>query len=135
MYEEDDLDLRLHRFVSENMVGVSRTNAASMILDGNVLLDGKVAKPSTRLKKGQQVDVSIPTAAASGIKPQDIKLDVIHEDDHILVINKPSGLPVHPGPGHLDGTLVNGIISRWPDIEGVGAVSYTHLTLPTTPYV
>ncbi len=120
MYEEDDLDLRLDRFVSENMAGVSRTNAASLILDGNVLLDGKVAKPSTRLKKGQHVDVSIPIAAASGIKPQDIKLDVIHEDDHILVINKPYGLPVHPGPGHLDGTLVNGIMSRWPDIKGVG---------------
>ena len=87
MYEEDDLDLRLDRFVSENMAGVSRTNAASMILDGNVLLDGKVAKPSSRLKKGQQVDVSIPTAAASGIKPQDIKLDVIHEDDHILAVS------------------------------------------------
>ena len=118
--EEDDDNRRLDRFVSENMLSVSRTNAASMILDGNVLLDGKVAKPSTRLRKGQQVDVSIPIAAASGIKPQDIKLDVIHEDDDILVINKPSGLPVHPGPGHLDGTLVNAIIARCPDIKGVG---------------
>ena len=114
MCEEDDDNRRLDRFVSENMLSVSRTNAASMILDGNVLLDGKVAKPSTRLRKGQQVDVSVPIAAASGIKPQDIKLDVIHEDDDILVINKPSGLPVHPGPGHLDGTLVNAILGRCP---------------------
>jgi 23S rRNA pseudouridine1911/1915/1917 synthase len=106
--------------VSENTLGVSRSNAASLIRDGNVLIDGKAAKPSTRLKKGQQVDVSIPVAAASGIKPQGIKLDVIHEDDDILVINKPSGLPVHPGPGHPDGTLVNAIIGRCPDIQGVG---------------
>ncbi len=120
MYEGDDDNLRLDRFVSENTLGVSRSNAASLILDGNVLIDGKAAKPSTRLKKGQQVDVSLPVAAASGIKPQDIKLDVIHEDDDILVINKPSGLPVHPGPGHPDGTLVNAIIGRCPDIQGVG---------------
>jgi 23S rRNA pseudouridine1911/1915/1917 synthase len=120
VYEGNDDNLRLDRFVSENTLGVSRSNAASMILDGNVLIDGKSAKPSTRLKKGQQVDVNIPIAAASGIKPQDIELDVICEDDDILVINKPSGLPVHPGPGHPDGTLVNAIMGRCPDIIGVG---------------
>ena len=72
------------------------------------------------MKSGDIVNIFIPEAIPVDIAPQDIPISFIYQDEHIAVVDKPHGLPVHPGPGHPDGTLVNALLAHCPDIEGVG---------------
>jgi 23S rRNA pseudouridine1911/1915/1917 synthase len=85
-----------------------------------VTIDGKIGKPSLKVFSGQQIIVDIPRPIETTIKPQKMDLSVIFEDGSFIVIDKPSGLSVHPAPGHIDGTLVNGVMAICPGIEGVG---------------
>ena len=101
--------------------GLSRSRLQSLALEGHVTLNGTTARPSQRVKPGDAIRVRVPKARApEDLIPQDIPISVVYEDIHLVVVDKPAGMPVHPGPGHPDGTLVNALLVRCPDIRGIG---------------
>ena len=111
---------RLDRFLAGKETGLSRSQIQRLIANGAVLLNGSPAKPSQSVQLGDRVSVSVPPPRKLELVPQAMPLTVIHQDAHIVVIDKPAGLSVHPGPGHPDHTLVNGLLALCPDIQGIG---------------
>jgi 23S rRNA pseudouridine1911/1915/1917 synthase len=113
---------RLDRWLAEQLPGLSRARLQALIEEGHVRLDGAPARASARLRGGERVAVHIPAPAAATPLPQDIPLSVLHEDAHLLVVDKAAGLAVHPGAGRVDGTLVNALLHHVRDLSGVGGV-------------
>ncbi len=113
-------DMRLDQMISCVIEAYSRSSARELIKKGLVKVDGKVGKPSTIVAVGQQITAIVPEHQKTSLQPQKIELSVIYEDESLIVIDKPAGLSVHPGPGHPDGTLVNAVMALCPDITGVG---------------
>lgn len=113
---------RLDRIVSL-IVDISRSSAAGLIEAGGVMVDDLVAMSGkVRLHQGQTVSLDtdkIPVEARPEADPT-VVLDVVHVDDDIIVIDKPAGLVVHPAAGHGSGTLVNGVLARWPEVADIG---------------
>jgi 23S rRNA pseudouridine1911/1915/1917 synthase len=97
---------------------LSRSRLQKLIEDGNVHVNGQVctSKKET-LKLGDRIHLTIPAAQPTNIQPEDIPLDILYEDDHLLMLNKPAGLVVHPAAGHQDGTLVNALLAHCPLAE------------------
>jgi 23S rRNA pseudouridine1911/1915/1917 synthase len=117
------LDKALARDVPE-AASLSRSRLAKLIADGAVQVDGKtIADPRFRVMEGALVAVSVQVAEESHIGPEDIPLDVVFEDDDLIVVNKPSGMVVHPAPGTPGGTLVNALIHHCGEtLSGVGGM-------------
>ena len=121
---------RLDLIASERLPDISRSEAARWVEAGFVRLDGRVRRPGHRCRPGQRVLVAAPGDGRTPLfgvpgendplSPEPVPLTVIHEDRWLVVIDKPAGLVVHPGPGHRDGTLANGLIHRYPEIARVG---------------
>ncbi len=103
---------------------LSRTRLTRLIDDGAVTVDGIVAAdPKAKIAEGAQVVISVAEAEDSHIGPEDIPLEVVHEDADLIVINKPAGMVVHPAPGSPNGTLVNALLHHCgDDLSGVGGV-------------
>ncbi len=115
---------RLDRVVAM-LCDVTRAVAAELVDAGEVRVDGVVqTRRSTRVSDGQIISLDVPDIAAARSIGDDadagIDFTVVHEDEHLLVIDKPAGLVVHPGAGHATGTLVHGLLARYPDLAGVG---------------
>lgn len=113
---------RLDRFLSERENDLTRSRIHSLIGEGWVIVNGMAGKPAQRVKAGDRVVLTIPPIREYDVSPQAIPLNVVYQDSGIVVVDKPAGLSVHPGPGHPDGTLVNALLSRCPDIQGIGGV-------------
>ena len=112
---------RLDSFLAARLPGLTRSAAARLIETGQVLVDGKPARKSAKLAGRETVEVTLPDPEPADALPQDIPLDVVYEDDDVIVVNKPSGLVVHPAPGHPDGTLVNALLHHCGgSLSGVG---------------
>ena len=107
--EETDAGVRLDAFLAARVEGVSRSTLKRVIDDGEVLVSGRAAKPSHKLKAGERVEFELPAPPPSEIEPEEIPLDILHEDDEVVVVNKPSGLVVHPAAGVPSGTLANAL--------------------------
>nr|KJB58044.1 hypothetical protein B456_009G191500 [Gossypium raimondii] len=103
--------LRLDSWISSRIQGISRARVQSSIKSGLVKVNGRVVdKVSHSLRAGDKVDCVISDLQPLKAEPEDIPLDIVFEDDHVLVVNKPSHMVVHPAPGNANGTLVNGIL-------------------------
>ena len=112
--------VRLDAFLSADGA-LTRSQAARLIAEGRVRVNGKPAAKSARLSGGETVTVDGPQLRETALPPQDIPLDVVYEDDDVIVVNKPTGLVVHPAPGHPDGTLVNALLHHCGDsLSGIG---------------
>ena len=112
--------VRLDAFLSADGA-LTRSQAARLIAEGRVRVNGKPAAKSARLSGGETVTVDVPQFRETALPPQDIPLDVVYEDDDVIVVNKPTGLVVHPAPGHPDGTLVNALLHHCGDsLSGIG---------------
>ena len=112
--------VRLDAFLSADGA-LTRSQAARLIAEGRVRINGKPAAKSARLSGGETVTVDVPQLRETALSPQDIPLDVVYEDDDVIVVNKPTGLVVHPAPGHPDGTLVNALLHHCGDsLSGIG---------------
>jgi 23S rRNA pseudouridine1911/1915/1917 synthase len=111
---------RLDRFLADCIPDLTRSQLKRLIEDGRVLLDDVAAKAGGRLKGGETVTVTIPPAAPTEAVPEEIPLAVLYEDPHLIVIDKPAGLVVHPAPGHQGGTLVNALLHHCRDLSGIG---------------
>jgi len=125
-FEIDDFDSgdRLDKTLSQIQSEYSRSRIRALIDDGAVTLNGKVfTKPSWKLSEGDVLVVTVPEAVEAEPQAEDIPLDVVYEDEHLLVINKQAGLVVHPGAGNYTGTLVNALLYHCGDsLSGIGGV-------------
>ena len=108
--EAESAGQRIDRFLAGEDTGLSRSALQNLIAEGHVLANGKQAVKNLKLKTGDTILLEIPDAAPIAAVPQDIPLDVVYEDSHLLVVNKPKGMVVHPAPGNPDGTLVNALL-------------------------
>ena len=107
---------RLDKFVSEASSGeITRSAAAKLIEEGGCLVNGSTAAKNYKLKAGDRVSVEIAEPKEVDILPENIPLDIVYEDEHLLVVNKPKGMVVHPAPGHYSGTLVNALMYHCKD--------------------
>ena len=113
---------RLDRFLADRNTGLSRSRLHALIAGGMVTLNGATGRPSQRVRAGDRVTLIVPAPREADVSPQPIPLTVVYQDAELIVVDKPAGLSVHPGPGHPDGTLVNALLARCPDIQGVGGV-------------
>ena len=119
LYVTDEKSRRIDIYVSEK-AKISRSLSQKLIDDGMVTLNKEISKQSAIIKEGDIIHVRIPMPKESDIVSENIPLDVVYEDEHIAVINKPRGLVVHPAPGHESGTLVNALMYHIDDLAGVG---------------
>jgi 23S rRNA pseudouridine1911/1915/1917 synthase len=110
---------RIDRFVAGRLE-LSRTRVQALLAEGRITVDGREAKKSEALTQGAQVAVFVPAAEPVDIVAEDLPVDVVYEDADLAVVDKAAGMVVHPAPGHRTGTLVNALLYRMPDIEGVG---------------
>ena len=113
-------DERVDRFLSKRCSDLSRSRIQRLIKGGAVLVDGRAVNAGYRLRDGQTVEMRAPEPETTTLAAQSIALDVLYEDDALLVVNKPAGMPVHPGAGHPDSTLVNAALGLSAEIGGVG---------------
>jgi len=112
--------VRLDQFLAEQLDDLSRSQVRRLIDEGLVQLNGAPARAGTRLKGGERLEVHLPEATPVLIRPEAIPLDILYEDADLIVIDKPSGLVVHPAAGHADGTLVNALLHHCRDLSGIG---------------
>jgi 23S rRNA pseudouridine1911/1915/1917 synthase len=103
---------RLDRFLASLPEVGSRGAAERLLDDGAVLVDGSKRSKSHRLDGGEEVELEVVESAAAGLEPEDVPLRIAYEDEHVLVVDKPAGIVVHPSPGHATGTLVHGLVGR-----------------------
>ena len=123
--DEDAVGMRFDVFLTENMPPhVSRTRIKQLIEGGAVLLNGKpCTSAKTRLKGGEEIKLEIPEPQDATPLPEAIPLDILYEDDHLIVLNKPAGMVVHPAAGNWTGTLVNALLHHCGgDFKGIGGV-------------
>ena len=111
---------RLDKFLASRCEDISRSRIKRLIADGEVAVDGRPRNAAFRLRRGQTVAIAVPEPTPTRMMPQRIPLDVIYQDQNMLIVNKPAGMPVHPGPGHPDSTLVNAVLGLDPNIANVG---------------
>lgn len=112
---EDAIGQRLDRFLASQLPDLSRSLLQRLIEAGHVTVDGAVTKPGARLKGGQSICIVLPPSEPTALQPQAIPLEILYEDEHLMVINKPRGMVVHPAPGSPDGTLVNAVLAHCSD--------------------
>ncbi|GAC1406982.1 MAG: RluA family pseudouridine synthase [Ktedonobacteraceae bacterium] len=120
--QEEQIGQRLDRFLAPLLTSLSRTNIQQLIAEEAVLVKGKASKRGYALRRGDTVTIvrSTPVMLPTNAVAQDIPLDILYEDEDLLVLNKAPGMVVHPAPGHSDDTLVNALLARYPELQGVG---------------
>jgi 23S rRNA pseudouridine1911/1915/1917 synthase len=113
--------LRIDRVLASEIAGYSRSQIQRLIEDGCVTLSRvKTVKANTPVREGDEIAVALPAPVPAGPAAEEIPLDVLFEDADVIVINKPSGMVVHPAAGHEGGTLVNALLHRVTDLSGIG---------------
>lgn len=118
---EQNTNQRLDMYIASLDLELSRSMAQKLIENGKILVNNKETKTSYKTKLGDIVQINIESPKETGLKAQNIPLDIIYEDDDILVVNKAKGMVVHPGNGNPDGTLVNAILNHCKgSLSGIG---------------
>lgn len=119
-----DVGLRLDKLLATGIAGVTRSRFRTLVRDGRVTLDGvTVRDPGRRVKSGEIYEVVLPEPEAAAPEAQHIPLEIVYEDEHLIVVDKPAGLVVHPAAGHTSGTLVNALIAHCgASLSGIGGV-------------
>lgn len=103
---------RLDKELADMKIGLSREAVQRMIKEGKILVNGKPTKPSYQTNRGDIITVEEAESREIALKPQEIPINIIYEDEDILIVNKPKGMVVHPGNGNPDGTLANAVIAH-----------------------
>lgn len=119
---EEHASERLDRFLTTHLTEMSRTHVKSLIDEGRVHVDGVAKKPSHHVELGETITVEIPPPPIPGVEPEDIPLEILYEDADLAIVNKPSGMIVHPGSGVYAGTLVAALLHRYGKIGGLSSV-------------
>ena len=111
---------RLDVFLAQQGLGINRSGIRRLIDEGHVLVNGTFPKAGQRLRSGDRLVVTIPKPKPLELEAEEMPLLIVFQDRDLLVVDKPAGLAVHPGPGHSAGTLVNGLLAICPDLSGIG---------------
>ena len=120
---KEEEGLRLDSFlVLQEDFNLSRTYLSALIRNGHVTLDGQKTKPAVKLVAEQEIKLEVPDPIPVNLEPEKMNLDVFFEDEHLLVLNKPHGLVIHPTPTSPTGTLVHGLLFHCKNLSGVGGV-------------
>ena len=117
---------RLDQVAAQLFPQYSRSRLQSWIKNGALTIDGVQQRPRDKVSGGAQLQICTELETEVGWQAQDIALDIVHEDDAILVLNKPAGLVVHPAAGHMDGTLVNALLSHAPELAQLPRAGIVH---------
>jgi 23S rRNA pseudouridine1911/1915/1917 synthase len=107
---------RLDRYLASLPAVGSRGTAERLLESGSVLVDGRGRPKSHRLAGGEEIEFEPPEPSTEALEPEQMDLDIVYEDEHLVVVDKPAGLVVHPAPGHARGTLVHGLLAH--DVAG-----------------
>lgn len=114
MYEfqidEYSSNMRIDKYLSEQLEGTSRSYIQKLIEDGMVLAGGATVRSNYKLRRGDVLTVEMPEPEELQVEAEEIPLDILYEDEQFLIVNKPKGMVVHPAPGHASGTLVNALL-------------------------
>lgn len=121
--EETDIGKRIDKCLLEKLSGYSRTQLQNWIGQGHLLVNGNAQKANYKLRKDDEVTFTIPDNEDMSIEPQDLHLDIVYEDSDVIVVNKPSGMIVHPSVGVYQDTLVNGLLYHCKDLSGINGVN------------
>lgn len=119
---EEQTSDRLDKFLSTTEPEWSRTQVQQWVKDGLIEVNGKQVKANYKVQAGDQIKVEIPDPEALDVEAESMDLDIYYEDEDVLVVNKPRGMVVHPAPGHVTGTLVNGLMAHCNDLSGINGV-------------
>lgn len=113
-----DLNARLDKYLTSRITFLSRNQLQKLIDDGGVTVNGRKAKPSTKLRLGDEVAVTVPPPASKATVPEEIPLAVLFEDEHLIVLNKQPGIIVHPARSELAGTMINALAWHFQNVSG-----------------
>jgi 23S rRNA pseudouridine1911/1915/1917 synthase len=116
----DDAGGRIDKYLVTQLPDLSRSEVQRLITGGEVTVNGERAKASYKVQRGDRIVLFVPVAQDPHLVAEPIPLDVVYEDEHLLVVNKPPDMVVHPAPGHEGGTLVNALLARYPDLAAAG---------------
>ena len=116
----DEVGQRLDKAIVTAVSDLTRTQVQRLIKEQQITVDGQIVKPNLKLVGGEKVRIVLPEVVETELVAEDIPLDIRYEDDDMLIINKPTGMVVHPSIGHESGTLVNAVLYHCPKLEGVG---------------
>jgi 23S rRNA pseudouridine1911/1915/1917 synthase len=117
--EEDGAGTRLDSWLAAH-TPLSRTRVAALVREGGIFLNGVTPRKAEVVQVGDRIEVKIPEPRPSTVEAEDIPLEILYEDRHLLVVNKAAGIVVHPAPGHWSGTLVNALLHHVKDLSGIG---------------
>lgn len=118
--------MRLDQVAAELFPDYSRNRLASWIKEGRLMVDGRTVKPRDKATASAQVTLMVTHEPVIDWQPQRLPLDIIFEDEHILVVNKPAGVVVHPAAGHADSTLVNALLAHAPELDALPRGGIVH---------
>lgn len=114
---------RIDKYLADEVEHMTRSYLAKLLEEGRVTVGGKVVKASYKVAAGDEIQLDVPEAQPLDAQPEDIPLDIVYEDRHLLVVNKPQGMVVHPAPGNYSGTLVNALLFHCRgELSGIGGV-------------
>lgn len=120
--QEEDQGERLDRLIASRYRDYSRNQIKKMMEEDLILVNKQIEKPSYSVKWGDYITIFIKDPELPDIEPEEIPLDVYYEDEDVIVVNKPSGMVVHPANGHYSGTLVNAAMHHCDDLSGINGV-------------
>jgi len=113
---------RLDVYINSEIKWLSRSRIKNLIKENKVLVNGKPSKPSYMIRPADKIELLIPPVKKLEVKPQNIPLNIIYEDNHLLLVNKPAGMVVHPAFGNYENTLVNALLYHIDDLSGINGV-------------
>ena len=114
---------RIDRFLSGNLKDLSRSYIQKLLKENRILVNSSTVKANYKINEGDEIDIQLPELEILDIKPENIPLDILYEDEDILIVNKPKGMVVHPSPGHYSQTLVNAVMYHCGDrLSGINGV-------------
>jgi len=119
---EEEEGQRIDVYLSNQVEELSRSHIQKLIEKENVLVNQKPVKPSYKLKEEDEIVLKIPLPENLKIEPENIPVDIVYEDEHLIVVNKPQGMVVHPAPGNFSGTLVNALLYHCKNLSGINGV-------------
>lgn len=120
---EDDKGERLDKFLAARLAELSRSRVQALVKEGAVTVNGRAAKSSHEMAPGDTVTGTVPPDKPAEAQPQDLPLEILYEDEHLAVLNKASGMVVHPAHGNEDGTVVNALLHRMGGMSSIGGVA------------
>ena len=117
---------RVDKVLTQLCSDYSRSTVQNWIKQGLVVLDEEIPKQKDKVFGGEEIEIEVPEIRTGEWQPQEMNLNIVHEDEYMLVINKPAGLVVHPGAGNPDGTLLNGLLHYLPENRSLARVGIVH---------